>query len=109
MTQKVYFRITEAQEYLESATGYKIPCSTLRFWENQLDLTIQRVRGGKRQYTQKDLELLLIIFKLINKYDMNLASIKKLFYSKELRVRLSTFLLQENFEFKALNYESTKK
>ena len=104
MTQKVYFRITEAREYLESATGYKVPCSTLRFWEKELGLIIQRAKGGKRMYTQKDLELLLIIFKLISKYSMNLASIKKLFYSKELRVRLSTFLLQENFEFKALEY-----
>ena len=108
MTQKVYFRITEAREYLESVTGYKVPCSTLRFWERQLDLTIQRARGGKRKYTQKDLELLFIIFNLTSKYDMSLASIKKLFYSKELRVRLSTFLLQENFEFKALDYGKNK-
>ena len=93
MTQKIYFRIAEAREYLESITGYKIPCSTLRFWEKQLDLTIHRAKGGKRVYNRKDLELLFIIFKLTHDYDMSMASIKKLFYSKELRVRLSTFLL----------------
>lgn len=103
-TVKKYYDVGEATERLTFVTGFKIASSSLRFWEKGLNLKIKRKRGGSRQYTEEDLQLLRIIILLTYKYELGLAGVEHLLRSKEYRARLVSFLLTENFEFKALNH-----
>ena len=95
---KKYFSIGEAREQIQNLSGYKINSSALRFWEGDLDLNIKHGKNG-RLYTSEDIELFRIIVTLIEKYGMGIGTVRTLIRNPQLRARLVTFLLHENFLF----------
>ena len=69
---KIYYSIREVADQL------KVPQSTLRFWEKEIDLLEPaKSKGGTRRYVQKDIDLLHQIKFLIEEQHLTLAGVNE--------------------------------
>ena len=69
---KIYYSIREVADQL------KVPQSTLRFWEKEIDLLKPaKSKGGTRRYVQKDIDLLHQIKFLIEEQHLTLAGVNE--------------------------------
>lgn len=60
MIEKVYYSTQEVSDMLD------VPVSTLRYWENEFpQLRPDRTPGGRRRYTQKDIDVVKQIMHLL--------------------------------------------
>jgi DNA-binding transcriptional MerR regulator len=72
--QRLYFSISEVSERLDEAPHI------LRYWEKEFPhLKPKKNRGGNRMYTQKDIELLILIKKLLRNEALSLKGAKDFF------------------------------
>ena len=69
---KVYFSITEVGEM------FGLNDSTLRYWEKEFPFLKPKVAGNKvRQYTDKDIEQVRLIYNLIKVKGLKIAAARK--------------------------------
>lgn len=69
---KIYYSIREVADQL------KVPQSTLRFWEKEINLLEPaKSKGGTRRYVQKDIDLLYQIKFLIEEQHLTLAGVNE--------------------------------
>jgi DNA-binding transcriptional MerR regulator len=70
--EKKYFTISEVAEMFD------VTASLIRFWETEFDtLKPQKNKKGNRQYTNKDIEQLRIIYTLVKENGYTLAGAKE--------------------------------
>ena len=70
---KLYYSIHEVADML----GPGVNESTLRYWEKEFEQLAPRKAGrGVRQYTQKDIDLLKLIYHLVKEKGMTLKGAK---------------------------------
>ena len=69
IVQKVYHTIFEVAEIT------KLPQSTIRFYESELEIKMRRYRSGNRKYTRKDIFQLQKIQSCIN-FGMTISGVK---------------------------------
>ncbi|MDO4462076.1 MAG: MerR family transcriptional regulator [Bacteroidia bacterium] len=72
MIEKVYFSIGEAAE------KFNLPVSTIRYWEQQFKiLKPMRNKKGDRFFSQKDMQNLSLIYRLVKEQGMTIAGAKQ--------------------------------
>ena len=70
---KKYYNIGEV------ASMFNVATSLLRFWEKEFDeVNPKKNRNGKRQYTQKDIDCLKLIFHLVKEKGYTLAGAREM-------------------------------
>lgn len=84
----------QKEEYLikEAARAVKVESHVLRYWEEELDMPIQRNEKGHRIYTQDDLERFMKV-KELKEEGLQLKAVKKILQEEE----------NPNFSFKIKN------
>ncbi|MCQ2236247.1 MAG: MerR family transcriptional regulator [Bacteroidales bacterium] len=72
MIEKVYYSIGEAAE------KFNVPVSTIRYWEQQFKiLKPMRNKKGDRFFSQKDMQSLSLIYRLVKEQGMTIAGAKQ--------------------------------
>lgn len=72
MIEKVYYSIGEAAE------KFNVPVSTIRYWEQQFKiLKPMRNKKGDRFFSQKDMQNLSLIYRLVKEQGMTIAGAKQ--------------------------------
>jgi DNA-binding transcriptional MerR regulator len=75
---KLYYSIKEV------AGHFKVEASTLRFWEKEFDeINPRRTQSVIRQFTQKDIEIIQVIYSLIYERGMTLDGARKTLRTKK--------------------------
>jgi DNA-binding transcriptional MerR regulator len=75
---KKYFSIGEVAEMFNVAT------SLLRFWEQEFkEVSPKKNKNGKRQYTQKDIDTVKVIFHLVKEKGYTLTGAKDMLKSND--------------------------
>jgi DNA-binding transcriptional MerR regulator len=70
--EKIYYSIKEVSGMLQ------VPYTTLRYWENEFDsLNPKKTDKGTRQYREKDIAELRLIYHLVKQKKMTLAGAKQ--------------------------------
>jgi DNA-binding transcriptional MerR regulator len=77
MKEKFYY-IKEVSKLLD------VPSHILRYWEKELDFKIMRDQKGNRIYTEKDIEKLKDVRKLIYEEGFKIKGVKKKLREKKL-------------------------
>ena len=76
--EKLFYPIGEVSEI------FNLPVSTIRFWEQEFDiLKPQKNKKGNRLFTNKDIENLKLIYKLVKEDGYTLSGAK--IYLKEMK------------------------
>lgn len=66
--EKIYYSIGEVAEM------FQVNPSLIRYWESQFEIIKPRkTAGGKRHYTQKDIEQIHLVYHLVKEKGMTLA------------------------------------
>lgn len=74
--EKLYYSIGEVAEM------FKVAPSLIRFWEKEFnELKPRKNSKGNRQYTQKDIERLRLIYHLVKEQQMTIAGAKSKLHS----------------------------
>lgn len=72
MIEKVYYSIGEAAE------KFNLPVSTIRYWEQQFSiLKPMRNKKGDRFFSQKDMQNLSLIYRLVKEQGLTIAGAKQ--------------------------------
>lgn len=105
---KLYYSIKEVSQMIGVSE------STLRFWEKEIpQLHPHTVAGSKiRQYSEKDIEILRVIYNLVKVRGFKLAAARKMLHLNregvDKRAEVLNLLIEIRDEFKALKAQLDK-
>lgn len=87
---KTYYNIKEV------AQMFNLTESTLRYWESEFPYLKPRTTGNKvRQYTEKDIEQLRLIYNLVKVRGFKIAAARKMLSANREGVEKSTKILEQ--------------
>ncbi len=92
---KIYKKISEAAKEIAVNTH------TLRFWEKEFkQIKPKLLSGNRRYYSEKDINLLKLIYELLKNQGYTIAGVKKLLNSSSIKLddELSSGIKKKNFQ-----------
>ena len=102
--RKAYKTISEVTKEIP------VNAHTLRFWEKEFKQIKPTLLSGKRRYyTEKDIDILKIIYELLKKQGYTIAGVKKLLNKSSLKLdgKFNLGIKRENFQ-SSLKFKAEK-
>ena len=102
--RKIYKSIGEVSKEISISTH------TLRFWEKEFkQIKPITFDGNRRYYTEKDIDILKIIYELLKKQGYTIAGVKKLLNKSSLKLdgKFNLGIKRENFQ-SSLKFKAEK-